>query len=134
MAAMDYGVITLKNGILMDETIESEDNNGFIVEQGDWGRFRHGKSGIVFYRLMIRNNIDIDTADFIVGLNPSHVKSFNYDGIEFKCEKLFEQTYKTTFTDNAGDEYIVIHGYDVCMDIDDCISRSRFNTYAKYTK
>lgn len=117
MAASDYGVLSFKNGKLLDDI----DNGTSLIRQGSWGEFKHDETGLVFYRMSIKDHVDVDKADFLIYINQElhgkrkEVLRFEVDGIQFMSKEIYAGTYYTKFKDNKGDFYQVIHGYDVSV-------------------
>lgn len=117
MAASDYGVLSFKNGKLLDDI----DNGTSLIRQGSWGEFKHNGTGLVFYRMSIKDHMDVDKADFLIYMNQElkdrrkKILRFEFKEIQFKTKEIYAGTYHTTFKDNKGDLYQIIHGYDVSL-------------------
>lgn len=115
MASIDFGVITIKNNHILEETVR----DGWIVSNGATGLFKHEPTGVVFYRTSITDSTDIDTATTIIRvaeeLSDKRKKVFNttIKGLTIKTKEIYPHTYLTKFKDENGDKYVVIHGYDV---------------------
>ncbi|WP_461199288.1 hypothetical protein [Enterococcus sp. N249-2] len=89
-------------------------------------------SGIVFYRLSIKDNIDVDCADEIIRLTKLKDPEVKINGLQLEIEEIYPSTFKTTFKDQLGDQYMVIHGYDVSMNMDSYWDSKRRDIVSNY--
>lgn len=113
MASLDYGVISIKNGKLVSE--------GTFVHQGEGGYFIHELTGMVIYRMSVKDNPDVDQADFVqyfnqeIDLKGKIVLNWKFKNLNIKSKKISSQMYLTFFKDEIGDSYQIIHGNDVSL-------------------
>lgn len=131
MAMLDYGVITFKNGELMSEVLESEDKS-LIVEHGEAGKFRHESSGVVFYRMSIKSDNDVEKAEKVIRLDCKLEEDVEINGVTLNIEEIYPQTFKTQFTDKENNEFLVIHGYDVSTNMGSYWSNARRDTIKRH--
>lgn len=126
MAALDYGVISFKNGQLIEEVDDGEN----LVKHGAWGEFKHVGTGLVFYRQSIKDDVEVDDAKYLMYLNQEvtakkkKTLSFKFKEVSFKTKEIYPNTFYTIFSDKDGDKYDVIHGYDVDFSDFYCSKRS----------
>lgn len=115
MAMLDFGVITIKNNKLLEET----EGIGWLVKQGAGGEFLHQPSGVVFYKTSIKDDLDVEKATVRVYMSDelSYLKKkVNYleiNGLSIKTKEICDGTYLSEFKDGNGDRYKVIFGFDV---------------------
>lgn len=134
MAMLDYGVLVFKDGKMLENT-DGDDNS---VRNGAGGHFTHKQSGVNFYRMSIKNHVDIDSATERVSLfskltyGRKKVLQSDVGGLSIRTKEIYPQTYMSTFKDVNGDTYKVIQGYDVGLS--NFHSKQREKVIKKFSK